>query len=273
MCSQSLPALSMTSMPLSSLSDQRVPCFCAQQSGHVLSLLSERCCCWDSCGSDDADAPDESEDGGEPTAAIAPDDAVASSSTSQAVSEMRKLAVVVDESEKWRDAVSMTDCRAVSVVGDSDKHRSRLKTPARFSASAKRSTSLLAAVSSVAALDFMARMVGLLAPTATAAAAGEANTDEGVDCSNLTAHSWLASADPLGWLAAAVDSTTGADEVEAADVAADNTGRPTPDDAALPATTRNLLPFSGPEDGEEPPAGPGTKAEKPGWCSCCSGAS
>ena len=101
MCSQSLPCLSMASMLLSSLSDQRVPFFCAQQCGQVSSSSSEAA--EDRGGrekrrrldGEEAEADEKGDSGDETVGAV-----LAISLTSQAVSEMRKSAVVVDGSER-----------------------------------------------------------------------------------------------------------------------------------------------------------------------------
>ena len=81
---------------------------------------------------------DEKGDRGEETAGVL----VAISLTSQAVSDMRKLAVVVDESERWREAVSISDCTAVREEGDVDSDRSSARAAVCPSDSVKRSMSL-----------------------------------------------------------------------------------------------------------------------------------
>ena len=93
----------------------------------------------------DEDDDDEKGDSGEETAG----GETAISLTSQAVREMRKLAVVVDGSDRWREAVSMRDCTAARDDGDVDSDRSNARAAVCPSASASRSVSLWAVSSNV----------------------------------------------------------------------------------------------------------------------------
>lgn len=161
MCSQSLPCLSALSMLLSSLSDQRVPFFCAQQCGQVSSSLSEAA---GSGGRDerrrfDSEAEEEKGDRGDDTAGVLLLLLLASSFTSQAVSEMRKLAVVVDGSDRWREAVSMTDCTAERDDGEVDSDRRSVSAAVCPSTSVSRSISLLAVDCSAVEVESAARVL------------------------------------------------------------------------------------------------------------------
>lgn len=107
------------------------------------------------------ESEDEAEkgDNGDETAGVL----LAISFTSQAVSEIRKLAVVVDGSDRWRDAVSISDWTAASDDGVVDSDRSSASAAVCPSESVRRSISLLAVDSNIPeGLDSAARLPVLL---------------------------------------------------------------------------------------------------------------
>ena len=107
--------------------------------------------------SEDVVEVDEKGDSGEETVGVV----LAISFTSQAVSEMRKWAAVVDESDRWRVAESMSDWTAVRDEGDVDNERSSPSAAVWPSASANRSMSFCAVASNATEDESAARLLPL----------------------------------------------------------------------------------------------------------------